>query len=152
MSEPYLLQSGEGKPITVSAANMVIKTVEDANNRLFVAEHVMPPTFVGPPPHIHDEMDHAFYILEGTLRFVMAGDELIASAGSFAYVPRGIPHSFGNPFESQTRFLEINTPAGFESYYTELGLAFPPGAALDPQRIYQIQRRYDTRPAPNAGG
>lgn len=147
MTEPYLLQPGEGGSITVSAANMVIKTVEGVTERLFVAEHVMPPAFVGPPPHIHDEMDHAFYVLEGSVRFVIEGEEQIASAGSFAYVPRTTPHSFGNPFESSTRFLEINTPAGFERYYKELALAFPPGSAIDPRRIYEIQQRYDTRPA-----
>jgi mannose-6-phosphate isomerase-like protein (cupin superfamily) len=107
----------------------------------------MPPMFAGPPPHLHEEMDHSFYILEGSVRFVLAGEESIASTGSFVYIPRAVPHSFGNASESPTRFLEINVPAGFEHYCRELASAFPPGSALDPARMYEIQQRYSTRPA-----
>jgi mannose-6-phosphate isomerase-like protein (cupin superfamily) len=126
---------------------MSLKTADVAGALLFVAEHTMPPMFTGPPPHIHDEMDHCFYILEGSVRFVVRGEELSAIPGSFVHIPRGVPHAFGNPAESPNRFLEINTPAGFERYYRELAEACPPGSSLLPARMYEIQKRYDTRPA-----
>src|SRR5688500_4155926 len=120
MSEGFIVQSGQGEPITIGPASMSIKSESD---RLFVAEHFMPPNFAGPPPHVHDEMDHAFYVLEGSVRFLMAGKESIAGPGSFVYVPNAVVHSFGNPSESQTRFLEINVPGGFHRYYRELAVA-----------------------------
>jgi mannose-6-phosphate isomerase-like protein (cupin superfamily) len=126
---------------------MLVKTVNgDSGDRLFVAEHVMPPMFAGPASHVHDEMDHAFYILEGTIRLVITGKEYLATAGSFAFVPRATVHSFGNASESPTRFLEINVPGGFERYYRDLSSAFPVGSPIDPVRMQEIQRRHGIRP------
>ena len=55
-------------------------------------------------------------------------------------------HSFGNASELPTRFLEINVPGGFERYYRDLAEAFPVGAAIDPQRMQEIQQRHGIRP------
>ena len=92
-------------------------------------------------------MDHYFYVLEGSVRFVLAGEVSVASAGSFVYIPQALPHAFGNPSETPARFLEMNVPGGFQRYYRELALAFPPGTAIDPARMYEIMQRYGTRPA-----
>jgi mannose-6-phosphate isomerase-like protein (cupin superfamily) len=146
-TQPYVLQPGQGVAIAIGPASMLIKTANgDSSDRLFVAEHVMPPMFVGPASHIHDEMDHAFYILEGTLRLVVAEQEHLATAGSFAFVPRATVHSFGNASESPTRFLEINVPGGFERYYRDLSTAFPAGTTIDPARMQEIQRQHGIRP------
>jgi mannose-6-phosphate isomerase-like protein (cupin superfamily) len=124
---------------------MLIKTAGNAG--LFLAEYSMPPAFAGPPAHIHEEMDHSFYVVEGSVRFVIGGEETNAGAGSFIYIPRNVVHAFGNPSGSPNRFLEINVPGGFENYYRELAEAFPPGSSLDPSRMYEIQQRHKTRPA-----
>jgi len=126
---------------------MLIKTPNsDSSDHLFVAEQFMPPMFAGPPSHIHDEMDHAFFILEGTLRLVVTDQEYLATAGSFVFVPRATVHSFGNASELPTRFLEINVPGGFERYYRDLSGAFPAGSAVDPTRMREIQQQHGIRP------
>jgi len=148
MAEPYVREPGEGDVFTFGPASMSLKTADDASSdSLFVAEHSMPPAFAGPPPHFHEEMDHHFYVLEGSVRFVIAGEEYVARPGSFVYVPRAVAHAFGNPFESPNRFLEMNVPGGFQHYYRELALAFPPGSAIEPARMREIMQRYGTRPA-----
>ena len=148
MAESFILQPGQGDSFTFGPASMSLKTTDsDSSDGLFVAEHFMPPIFAGPPPHLHEEMDHYFYVLEGSVRFVVAGVESVASTGSFVYVPRAVAHSFGNPSESATRFLEMNVPGGFQRYYRELALAFPPGSAIEPAKMYEIMQRYGTRPA-----
>ena len=143
--DPYVLQPGGGEPLTVAGASMFIKT--SGNDGLFLAEHSMPPTFSGPPAHIHEEIDHAFFVVEGSVRFVISDEESLAESGSFVYIPRGAIHSFGNPSGSPNRFLEINIPGAFERYYRELAEAFPPGSTLDPARMHEIQRRHKTNPA-----
>jgi mannose-6-phosphate isomerase-like protein (cupin superfamily) len=146
-TQPYVLQPGQGESVAIGPASMLVKTVNgDSGDRLFVAEHVMPPMFAGPASHVHDEMDHAFYILEGILRLVVTGEEHLVAAGSFVFVPRATVHSFGNASELPTRFLEINVPGGFERYYRDLAKAFPIGAAIDPERMQEIQQRHGIRP------
>lgn len=148
MTESFILQPGQGASFRFGPASMAIKTTDsDSSERLFLAEHAMPPAFPGPPRHVHEDMDHYFYVLEGSVRFVIAGEESVASTGSFIFVPRAVAHSFGNPSEAQTRFLEINVPGGFQRYYQELALAFPPGTAIEPVRMYEIMQRFGTRPA-----
>jgi quercetin dioxygenase-like cupin family protein len=147
MSRVVVVRPEEGESIVVGTNSMTVKVSgAQTDDSLFVAEHSMAAQFPG-PPHVHDMMDHSFYVLEGEVRFAAAGDEVTATAGSFVFVPRGTPHSFGNPAAQRARMLEINHPGGFERYYRELALAFPPGSALDPARVYEIQQRHGTRPA-----
>ena len=150
MAEPYIHQPGQGESVAIGPASMLIKTLNsDSSDRLFVAEQFMPPMFAGPPSHIHDEMDHAFFILEGTLRLVVTDQEYLATAGSFVFVPRATVHSFGNASELPTRFLEINVPGGFERYYRDLSGAFPAGSAMDPPMqasMREVQQRHGIRP------
>lgn len=61
------------------------------------------------PLHRHLECDEAWYVLEGTL-VVRCGDEdHIVPAGSAAFVPRGMPHTYWNPNPAPVRYLLIMT-------------------------------------------
>lgn len=63
-------------------------------------------------PHLHDEEDQAFYVLEGEHEFVCDGRAFAAGAGSFVYVPRGTTHSYENVGAEPGRLLILSTPAG----------------------------------------
>ena len=63
-------------------------------------------------PHLHDEEDQAFYVLEGEHEFVCDGRAFAAGAGSFVYVPRGTTHSYENVGTEPGRLLILSTPAG----------------------------------------
>ncbi len=41
----------------------------------------------------------------------------IAPAGSFVFIPRGIPHTFWNASNARARQLTIFTPSGIEDYF-----------------------------------
>ena len=140
-----LLKPGEGKEIVIGPASMLVKTVADSGG-LFIAEHVFPPRFAGPGLHQHPAMAHAFYVLEGLVRFDVDGSESIGEAGTFAYVAPTLTHSFGNGGDSPARVLEINVPGGFDRYYAELAKAFPPGAEIDPELLRNLQRRHGIVP------
>jgi hypothetical protein len=51
----------------------------------------------------------------------VGGDVLIASPGSFAFAPMGIPHAFTVDVEP-TRVLVLAAPGGFEGFAAELGV------------------------------
>ena len=57
-------------------------------------------------------------------------------------------HRFSNPGDEPVRFLNLNTPAGWEGYMRELGAAFADGGAPTPDEIGRIASRYDFQVAP----
>ena len=61
---------------------------------------------------------------------------------SFACVPPGVVHTFSNPSSEPVRFLNFNTPGGFEHYMRELGEAAKAGP-LTPDVMGPIASRYD---------
>jgi mannose-6-phosphate isomerase-like protein (cupin superfamily) len=83
-----------------------------------------------------------FYVLEGTLTVRIGTHTEDLSAGSFACIPPGVPHAFTNRSDAVVRFLNFNTPAGFEHYMRELaetGRSSP----LTAEAIGRIAARYD---------
>lgn len=141
-----LLKPGEGSEIVIGPARMTVKTAAGSEG-LFIAEHTFPPGFAGPGLHHHPEMAHAFYVLEGRVRFSVNGTESIGEPGTFVYVAPKVIHAFGSGGDLPARVLEINVPGGFDRYYAELARAFPPGAAIDPEALRELQRRHGIVPA-----
>ncbi|MDZ4858134.1 MAG: cupin domain-containing protein [Candidatus Hydrogenedentes bacterium] len=68
-----------------------------------------------PPPHIHHREHELFVVLNGSSEFQVAGEISLCDVGSFAFLPRGIPHRFAvqNPWG---HFNVIVAPSGFDEY------------------------------------
>lgn len=69
--------------------------------------------------------------MEGALTFWVGGEVIEATAGSFVYGPRDVPHTFlvSSP---EARYLVVTEPAGFESFMLAVGecgieILGPPG-------------------------
>ena len=76
-----------------------------------VFESAHPP---GPmlPAHVHNSFDEAWYIIEGTVEFLLGERRVRQEAGSFVFAPRGLSHTFGNPGPGEARVLIIaSSPA-----------------------------------------
>jgi quercetin dioxygenase-like cupin family protein len=73
----------------------------------------------GPPFHVHVREDELIYVLEGRLRFRLEETFHEAPAGSLAFLPRGVPHTWQNGGETQARFFVVFTPAapGMERFF-----------------------------------
>ena len=83
---------------------------------------VTQPPGIATPLHIHTREAEAFYVLEGTLAY-QAGDQLHQLvAGSFIYLPAGIPHAFRITGTTPVRFLGLVAPAGLMRLYDEVGM------------------------------
>jgi quercetin dioxygenase-like cupin family protein len=91
---------------------------EDTGGRLTVYEILFPPDS-GPPLHVHEREDEAFYVLEGGLSVRMGDEEFEATAGSFVFQPRGVPHTFRSSGDG-ARVLLLVVPSGFEDYFRAL--------------------------------
>jgi mannose-6-phosphate isomerase-like protein (cupin superfamily) len=68
----------------------------------------------GPPAHVHQAEDDAFYMLDGELVFTADGAEVVAGPGTFVLVPPGVEHTFENRTDEVARFVNVHAPAGFD--------------------------------------
>ena len=103
----------------------------------------------GAPPHIHNREDESFYVQEGEFEFQLDGDITTATAGTFLYSPKGQLHSFTNIGSTPGKLLIWVTPAGFEKFMAEVGVAAasqvapaPPLNPEDLERVVTVARKY----------
>ena len=90
-----------------------------------LVEHLtMPPGFAS-PYHTHRREDESFYVLEGTIAFIVDDVWTTVPAGGFVFGPRGIRHGFKVVGDAPARMLLLCTPAGFEQFVVQLGEAAP---------------------------
>jgi quercetin dioxygenase-like cupin family protein/ketosteroid isomerase-like protein len=84
----------------------------------------------GPPLHVHVNEDEFIYVLEGRVRVRLEDDVHDAPAGSFVFIPKGMPHTWQNVRDDVARFLFGFAPGapGMEGFF-EHGAAA--GAGLD---------------------
>ena len=112
-----------------------LATGEDTNGMYTLIEALVGPGG-GPPPHVHSREEEGFYILEGEITFTINGERVVATAGMFANMPVGTPHSFKNESNKPAKMLVSVAPAGLEKMFMEVGVPLAEGAttALPPTR------------------
>jgi quercetin dioxygenase-like cupin family protein len=128
MTQAIIRRPGEGRTIAVVGdVYRFLATGEDTNGRYALWEALVSPGG-GPPPHVHSREEEGFYVLEGEITFFIGEQRLVASAGMFANMPVGTPHSFKNETGKPARMLISVAPAGLEQMFFEVGVPVPPGA------------------------
>jgi quercetin dioxygenase-like cupin family protein len=138
-------RTGEGERHAIGASDVVIKIGgEHTADSFFLSETTIEPGFPGPPPHVHERLHDMFYVLEGELTMRLGERVERVGPGSFVCAPPGVVHTFANDTDAPVRFLNFNTPAGWERYMRELGTAGADGP-LTRERIGAIAARHDFR-------
>jgi uncharacterized cupin superfamily protein len=149
LSDGAVLGPDGGERIAVGRSSLLLKgTAASSDGTFFLSETTVEPGFPGPPLHLHRELHDLFYVLDGTLALRVDAETVAAGAGTFACFPPGTVHTFSNRGDRPVRFLNFNTPAGWEGYMRELGAAFAGGGAPPPGEIGRIASRHDFRVAP----
>jgi quercetin dioxygenase-like cupin family protein len=145
----FVLRPGEGRAIDLGGFQMSIKaTAQETDSAFSLLEADEPPDF-GPPLHIHGDAAEAFYVLEGEYIIFLDGEEFSCPAGSFIFIPAGIPHGF-RVGKVAGRKLILYTPAAMVGYFDDLSEAIRNGTAND-ERLGEIADRYSmvvTGPVP----
>jgi quercetin dioxygenase-like cupin family protein len=147
MTAGFLVRAGEGDAVWSIGGRFTRKVGgADSADRLSILEAIVTRTSE-PRRHIHHREDEAFYVLDGQLSFHVGDAVLTAVAGSLAFAPMGIPHTFTVDIEP-SRILVITSPSGFEGFVFDLGVPAtgdepPPGLSLPaPEVILPIAERY----------
>lgn len=136
----FVLRPSEGRRIDLGAFSMSVKATADETGGAFsLLEADEPPGF-GPPLHIHRDAAEAFYVLEGEYIIFLDGREHSCPAGSFIFIPAGMPHGF-RVGELASRKLNLYTPAAMVGYFDELSEATKEGN-VDAVILSEIAKRY----------
>lgn len=121
---PIALGPGEGEHFWFFGGLTTIKADgAGTGNRMLLTEQTSP-RGSGSPLHVHHNEDEWFYVLEGELTIWVAGQTIVAPAGSFVFGPRDVPHTFIVSSE-EARFLLVTQAAGFEGFIRALGTPAP---------------------------
>ena len=127
-----LLTPAEGRTVAVVGdVYRFLATGDDTDGKYAMWEAIVPPGG-GPPPHVHSREEEAFYILEGEITFHIGEERVVGTAGMFANMPVGTPHSFKNESSRPARMLISVAPAGLEKMFFEFGVQVPQGATTAP--------------------
>ncbi len=126
-----VLRPGEGRVYPMGRIQAVFKADEgESAGRYAVSEWWLEPKTTGPGAHAHDE-DDVFYVLAGTMSFLVGDAWIDAQAGAFVLVPGGVTHDFENRGEVRSGVLNFSAPGGFEPHMPGIQawfLAHPPGS------------------------
>lgn len=124
---PTIRNPSEGRTIAiVGDIYRFVATGEETDGKYTLFEAFVSPGG-GPPPHVHSREEEGFYVIEGEITFSIDGKRMVGTAGTFANLPIGVPHSFKNETTRPAKMLIFLAPAGLEKMFFECGVPVPEG-------------------------
>src|SRR5437764_7855812 len=103
MSSPTIAPPLAGQTVGAAGGAFVIAEWRDAGGP------PGPPLYIA-PLHLHRNDDEAWYVLEGTLGFILGDERVEVPAGGAAIALRGVPHTFWNPYPEPARYVLAMPP------------------------------------------
>ncbi|MGH8629101.1 MAG: cupin domain-containing protein, partial [Gammaproteobacteria bacterium] len=104
------LAPGNGRSYPMGRISAIFKADGDeTQNEYSISEWWLEPKSQGPGAHSHAE-DDVFYVIEGTMSFLLGDRWIDAPKGSFVLAPRGMTHDFENRSSSRAGILNISIP------------------------------------------
>jgi mannose-6-phosphate isomerase-like protein (cupin superfamily) len=127
-----VLRPGDGRSYSMGPIAAVFKADgTETANAYSISEWWLEPHTQGPGAHAHPE-DDVFYVLAGTMSFLVGERWLDAPEGSFVLVPGGVTHDFENRSDVRAGVLNLSIPGNFEPHMPSIVQWFtehPPGHA-----------------------
>lgn len=113
--EPIVLGPGEGRSYPCGSMRAIFKADEGETACAYsISEWWLDPRTGGPGPHAHDDNDDIFYVIEGTITFLIGDRWEPVAKGGFVRASRGVQHDFRNDTDERAGLLNIYIPGGFE--------------------------------------
>ena len=114
-SEVIFLPPGGGRSYQAGPMRAVFKADgPETGDGYCVSEWWLEAGDSGPGPHSHEDNVEIFYVIEGTMSFLVGNRWLDAPRGSFLRIPAGVTHDFANRSTDLSGALNVFLPGGFE--------------------------------------
>ena len=124
---------------------MLFKAVAGTTAGAFsLMERTLPVSNRRPQAHKHKGPE-GFYVLDGSIEFVVDAESRTGGPGFWALVPGGVAHTFGNSGESPARLLIIHAPAA-DAYFVELQALWSKAEPPTPEEERALMRRHGLEP------
>ena len=136
---------GEGRRIRIRNGEILFKiTGSDTEGQVGIFEQTMQKGDPGPVPHFHKKTTEMFFILEGSLEFMLDGVTQVVDQGGFVCVKPNTVHKFSQHGPVPSRFLIMFSPGGEREKYFE-GLAAIAAESGKPDRrvLVDLMHEYD---------
>lgn len=147
---PYGLGRDEGEAYWIRGNRFDFKASgREVGGGFAVVETLLHPVSAA-PAHVHHETDEAVYVVEGHMTVDVGDERLELGEGSFAFLPRGIPHRYLPRDPGPVRVLWVLSPGGFEDFWREMGTPVQPGEQTpqpmppDPESMARLGQKYKT--------
>jgi len=112
--DPLVVMSGQGRRYEMNGLSAVfLADGAETGDAYSISEWWLEPHTKGPGAHAHDE-DDVFYVLEGTVSFLVGEKWFEAAKGAFVKAPGGLMHDFENRSDARAGVLNLSFPGGFE--------------------------------------
>ena len=116
----YLLGTDEGEAFWLLGMLEIVKIGGEDTNGEYGLVEITVRAGEGSPWHVHPDEDEWFYVLEGEFTVYVGDERLSLPAGSFAFGPKGVPHTFIAETDG-ARALVGFQPFLFEGFLREIG-------------------------------
>ena len=143
---PIFLRDGDGEVLQFSPSERLIwkATAATTAGGFDQFELTADPDHAGAPEHVHDAVDESFFVLDGAFQFKLRDDLLIAEAGTFVFVPRGVNHTWRNAVLRRSRMILTYVPGGMRGFFEDAS-PFMHAAQPDMAGLEAVNERYRTR-------
>ncbi len=144
-NEAIVQAPGAGRRLSFLNHLATVKVPSEGGRSMSVVEFLAPRGF-GPPEHRHNDEDELFVVMEGEIRYSTGGDTFAGPAGSIAYLPRAVPHSF-QVVSDMARILNVTASSSviprFDEMVQALGAPFdgeglPEPGPIDPAEVAAV--------------
>ena len=123
-TEGYLLGKDEGEAHWLLGMLEIVKISGADTGGAYGLLEITVPAGGGSPWHIHPDEDEWFYVLEGEFTVYVGEQRLSLSPGSFAFGPKGVPHTFIAKTDGAKALIGFQ-PFHFEGFLLEVGELAP---------------------------
>jgi len=145
MAKGIFLDQGQGTIYSARGSTMAFKALHETTGGAFsFMERDLPVGNRRPQPHTHQGPE-GFYVLQGSVEFIVGGKSRKGGPGFWALAPSGVSHTFGNAGDSPARLLIIHSPAA-DAYFAELEALWKHSTPT-PEEERELMKRHGLEPS-----
>jgi quercetin dioxygenase-like cupin family protein len=139
-----IVHPGTAEPLEMPSGSAfeLLADASAAGNAMSVSRLSLTEGADGAKPHYHALSNEMFYILGGTMEFLLADELITIGAGGLLVIPPKMPHAFGAAPGSEADVIVTIAPGverfGYFRQLQQVALGLAPASSLLP-----TQERYD---------